>query len=144
MCARLTNSAPRRETMMRSPFSSSVRTSSSRSCPGKSVPWRTCLFSSRCENFMWRELARASGPPLRAGLMRYLSGSWEQAAHLFRLDHSLDTGRHSRGAMRDFVFLGPPNHLRERMLDNAEKFVGPFRFGPKKALQPLAPFEVGD
>src|SRR5437773_10816940 len=44
--------------------------------------------------------------------------------------------------MRNFVFLGSPDHLRKRMLKDAEEFVRHFRFRPQKRLQPLNPLEV--
>ena len=40
--------------------------------------------------------------------------------------------------------LRAPDHLREGMLEDAEKFVGHFRFRPQEGLQALHPFEVGN
>lgn len=52
--------------------------------------------------------------------------SWEQAAHLFGLDDTLNTDRHRGCAMRHPVVLRASDYLRKRMLENAEKFVGHF------------------
>ncbi len=68
--------------------------------------------------------------------------SWEQAADLFGFDDALDANGHGRCAMRDFVFLGSPDHLRKRMLEDAEEFVRHFHFAPQKGLQTLHPFEI--
>lgn len=39
--------------------------------------------------------------------------SWEQAAHLLGFDDAFDADGHGRCAMRNFVFLGSPDHLRK-------------------------------
>ena len=52
--------------------------------------------------------------------------SWEQAAHLFGLDDPLHTDGHCGCAMRHPVVLRAPDHLRKRMLENAEEFVSHF------------------
>jgi hypothetical protein len=57
-------------------------------------------------------------------------GSWEQAAHMFGLDDAFDADGHGRCAMRDSVFFGSSDHLRKRVLKDAEKFVGHFAFCP--------------
>ena len=62
---------------------------------------------------------------------------------MFRLHDALDAYRHGRGAMRNLVRFGALDDLRERVLEDAEKFVGHFSLGPHEGLQPLDPFEVG-
>ena len=52
--------------------------------------------------------------------------SWEQAPHLFGLDHTFNAGRHRRCAMRHPVVLRASDYLHKRMLENAEKFVSHF------------------
>ena len=42
----------------------------------------------------------------------------EEAAILFRLEHALDADGHGRGPVRNLVFLGPPDDLRERMFQD--------------------------
>src|SRR5882724_2542372 len=125
---------------MRRPFSSSVRTSRCR--PSRS--------SSVCENFIGRinmqalcavwVLLQTMQTPRRG--VATTKSSWEQAAHLFRFDDAFDADGHGRCAMRNFVFLCSPYHLRKRMLKDAEEFVGHFRFRPQKCLQTLHPLEV--
>src|SRR5438093_9928006 len=68
--------------------------------------------------------------------------SWEQPAHLFGFDDTFDADGHGRRAMRNFVFFGSPDHLRKRMLEDAEQFVGHFHFRPQKRLQTLHPLEI--
>ena len=46
--------------------------------------------------------------------------------------------------MGNFVIFGATDHLGKGMFENAEQFVGHFRFGPKEALQALNPFEIGN
>src|SRR5580700_1893879 len=70
--------------------------------------------------------------------------SWEQSPDAFRFQDALDPDRHGGGAVGNFVLLRATNHLRERMLENAEKFVRHFHFAPEKRLQTLDPFKVGN
>ncbi len=63
---------------------------------------------------------------------------------MLRFHHALDTNRHRGGAMRDLMRLGTTNNLRERMLEDAEKFVRHFGFRPHKGLQTLHPLKVRD
>src|SRR6266699_6702117 len=82
---------------------------------------RSSRLSSRCENI-----------------------SWEQATCLFRSHDTLDANGHRRRAMRDLMLFRASDHLAEGMLEDAEKFVGYFRFAPEKTLQTLHPLEVGN
>src|SRR4029453_15588971 len=144
--ARLTNSAPRRETTICMPFSSSVRVSSCR-------PSR---FSSVCENFivivtcgccshgavrrLWAGRLPNNATPHRG--VATTKDSRKQAAHLFALEDALDTNGHGRGAMRNFVRFGASDYLRKRMFQDAEKLVSHFHFRPQIRLQTLHPLKV--
>src|SRR5437764_13767253 len=46
--------------------------------------------------------------------------------------------------MRNLVFLRASDYLRKRMLENAEELISHFHFAPKKTLQTLHPFAIGD
>ena len=46
--------------------------------------------------------------------------------------------------MGDLMLFRASDHLGEGMLEDAEKFVGHFRFAPEKTLQTLHPLEVGN
>src|SRR5438046_10240132 len=46
--------------------------------------------------------------------------------------------------MRILVFLRASDYWRKRMLEDAEELISHFHFAPKKTLQTLHPFEIGD
>ena len=70
--------------------------------------------------------------------------SWKQAARLFGFENALDADGHGRRTMRNLVFLRASDYLRKRMLEDAEELISHFHFAPKKTLQTLHPFEIGD
>src|SRR2546425_7315304 len=71
-------------------------------------------------------------------------GSWEQTASFLGSQDTLDADGHRRGAMRNLMLFRAPDHLTEGVLENAEEFIGHFHLAPKKALQSLDPFEIGN
>src|SRR6266480_360248 len=68
--------------------------------------------------------------------------SREETAHFFCFHYPLDADRHCGGAVRNLVFLCAADHLAKGMFEDAEKFVGHFRFAPHERLQALDPFEI--
>src|SRR2546423_13909621 len=109
--ATLISSAPSRETMRRSPFISSVRTSRSRS-PRCSSPREKLFILCKCNRQDARRGELEACAPLR-----------EQTAGVFGFHHPLDADRHRGGAMRNLVRLRAPDDLGKGMLENTEKFV---------------------
>src|SRR5205823_7523886 len=82
--------------------------------------------------------------PLIFAMRKLHRHSWKQAAHLFSFDDALDADGHGRGTMRNLMFLRASDYLRKRMLEDAEELISHFHFAPKKTLQALHPFEIGD
>src|SRR5437016_3540843 len=86
--ARLINSAPSRERMIRRPF---------------------LLIGQNVEMSIF---------PLIFAMRKLRRGSWKQAPRLFGSENALDADGHRCGAMRNLMFFRASDYLRKRMLED--------------------------